>query len=62
MDEGEKKQGKKSGPKKGKKNTYGDNDFADLEDDEKGIKLPSINRPTYQNTEKSKKNIEKIAL
>lgn len=63
MDEGEKKQGKKSDPKKGKKNTYGDNDFADLEDDDKGIKLPSINnKQSYQNTEKSKKNLGKIAL
>lgn len=63
MDEGEKKPNKKNDPKKAKKNTYDENDFADLEDEDKGIKLPSINnRPSYQNTEKSKKNIGKIAL
>lgn len=58
MEEGDKKETKKKQPPKGSKMTYGNDDFGDLEDDDNGLKLPSIggNKPTGSSSKSNKKS------
>ncbi len=62
MEEG-KKGNKKKDPKKGSTNAYGSDDFGDLEDEDNGLKLPSIGgKNTNKTTDKSKKNLNQVNL
>lgn len=49
--------------KKGKSKSYATNDFDDLEDNDKGIKLPALNNKTVNNNpQKSTKSLQKVNL